>query len=165
MAITDIFDKGLDYTTLIKTDDFKRYVYSLPSSVSFNHAVEGLVLDLIGDLAEIKIYGKNEMALFIMYDLNYNTPSYARVEVQSEKLKSMIRQEIRTNTGIKLRVECLSSGVNVFRLVEIIEYNKSCKYGQWICSECGYNYKFEDPEGYGCCICGGKVEQIFDFYS
>lgn len=159
-----IFEKDLDYTSLIKTDEFRKYMSTLPLTMSFNQIAAGFPINIIGDLTEIKIFGRNEMFLIVMYDLVNTEPSYARIEVKDDTLKQEIRQKFRTNRGVNLRVKCTSNGVDTFELVDIIEYDNICNYGQWICSECGYNYRFDNPDGHGCCVCEGKIEQVFDFY-
>lgn len=159
-----VFDLGLDYTSLVKTDEYRKFSMTLPLSMPFNKFASGNIIDLIGDLIEIKITGTNDISLLILYNMYGTETYYARVDVIDDKLKDIIRTKFRTNRGVKLLVKFTDKGVDTFELVEIKEFDNPCIYGQWICKSCGYNYKYDSGSASGCCICGGEVEQIFDFY-
>lgn len=163
-ALSKIESDNLDLASLINTDEYKAVCETLCMSESFNQVFKGYKLDLIGDLVELKMFGTDYMSLFIVFDLVGINPVYARVDVEDESLKKKIREEAKTNKGVHLRVRCTSSGVNTFELIEIKDLDKPLVFGQFVCSECGYNYKYDNPQGYNCCICGEKIIEVHDFY-
>lgn len=160
-----IQNNKLDYGSLVKTEAYKRFMAEFSLNVSFNQAVVGFEIDLIGDLSSIMLQGTDCMKLSVMYSLHGCEPVYARVLVTDEKLKREIRLNAKTNRGVKLHVKAEPSGVDTFELINIIELDDVCNFGQYICQKCGHNYMFDSDSEGGCCICGGEVKQVFDFYN
>lgn len=164
-ALEKIKRDNLDLSSLIKTDEYKIVCNKICMRRSFNQEFYGYELDLIGDLVEFKLYDTDCMTLVIIFSILGSQPVYAGVEVYDEDLKKQIREKAKTNKGVHLRVKCLSGGVDKYELIEIKDLDMPLVFGQWVCSECGYNYKYDDPQGYKCCICNSEIKEVHDFYN
>lgn len=164
-ALEKIEKENLDLASLIKTDEYKVVCEKMCSYHSFNQVFQGYELDLVGDLDSFKVYDTDCMTLFVIFSLMGTQPLYARVDIFDEDLKKQVREKAKTNKGVHLRVKCIASGVDTFELIEIKDLDKPLVFGQWVCSDCGHNYKYDDPQGCCCCICGKEIKEVHDFYN
>ena len=154
----------MDYGALSKTDEYKIVLANSPMLQPFTDTFKGLQLTLIGDLYQILFSGVDNIKLVILYKVIDTECYYATVDVKDQELKHVLRKNAKTMKGVKLTVKCIAGGLDYFELVDIIELDNPCIFGRWICTNCHYDYGFDDPQGYGCDICESKIEQVFDFY-
>ena len=122
-----------------------------------------------GDLKQIQIFGKNEIALVILTKKTKIGDIYERVEYRDNETVNFIRKNILPMTHIKLMVyENYCSSSITLKGSDILEYNKPLKYGHYICPLCGYDYgEGKDNENEYCMICQCKesqLEYVTDFY-
>lgn len=128
-------------------------------------AFVNLEIILKGDLYRVVFSGVDNIDLTILYKVKAGSKEccYATVIVKDESLKRKIRKNAKTMKGVELKVRCISGGTDYFKLVDIIELDKPCNFGRYICSDCGYDYGFDETNR--CCICEEKVKKVYDFYN
>ena len=122
-----------------------------------------------GDLKQIQIFGKNEVAMIILTEKTRMGDIWKRVEYCDNETVTFIRKNILPMTHIKLMAyENYCSSSITLKGSDILEYNKPLKYGHYICPLCGYDYGMDkDNENEYCMICQCKesqLEYITDFY-
>ena len=122
-----------------------------------------------GDLIQIQIFGKNEIALIILTEKTAMEDIYERVEYRDNKSITFIRKNILPMTHIKLIVyEGYYTNSRTLKGLNILEYNEPLKHGHYICPLCGYDYGTnKNCENKFCMICGckeSKLEYVTDFY-
>lgn len=82
----EIFDNGLDYAKLVKTDEYKRIMFNTDMTLSQLMAGSKFTITLIGDLDFIVIHA-NEIVLQVIYDYVGTTKQTVTVRVRDKNLQ------------------------------------------------------------------------------
>lgn len=155
----EIFDKGLDYAKLVKTDEYKRIMFNTDMSLSQMMAGTNCTITLIGDLDCIVMY-VDETVLQVIYDYVGTTKQPVTVRVRDKKLQKEVREKLFCGREVTLKIKGMYDSHNTdFELAEIADVRpRARKYKHYICKECGYDFGYTTEKLTTCLCCDGKLE-------
>lgn len=147
--------KDMDYLELIKTDEYADMQWRLSISSDNDFSIFGNTeLTLKGDVHSIMIHRDGTLSISVLYDFDCRTGEHmAVVNVSDKSLIEVIRREMETSKGVRLKVRCALEGVKTFDLVSIEEMNKTLLFPIYQCEKCGHSYGHIKPDSPLCIIC------------
>lgn len=155
----EIFDKGLDYAKLVKTNEYKRIMFNTDMTLSQLMAGSKFTITLIGDLDFIVIHA-NEIVLQVIYDYAGSTKQTVTVRVRDKNLQKEVREKLFCGREVTLKVKGMYGSHNTdFELAEIADARpRARKFKHYICKECGYDFGYDTEKHTTCLCCGGQLE-------
>lgn len=122
-----------------------------------------------GDIKEIIITNKNEIFLFVLYDVySNNYEKYAKVKYTDQPYIDFIRKNVLPMTQISIK-SYFTNVFTEFKGSEILSFNEPLYYGHYVCPKCGYDYGIgKDCKGQYCDICEDdnldQLKYVTDYY-
>lgn len=156
----EILNKGLDYATLVKTDEFKKIMFNTDMSLSQLMAGSNFTITLIGDVDCIVMY-ENETVLQVVYNYVGTRKEYVTIRVRDKKLQHEVREKLYCGKEVTLKIKGMYGGQfdTDFALAEIVDAKpRARKFKHYICKECGYDFGYDSQKHTTCSVCGGKLE-------
>lgn len=156
----EILDKGLDYATLVKTNEYKKIMFNIDMSLSRLMAGSDFTITLVGDLDCIVMY-ENETVLQVVYDYSGTNKQFVTVRVKDKKLQTEVREKLYCGKEVTLKIKGMYGGQydTDFALAEIVDARpRARKFKHYICKECGYDFGYDNAKHTTCLCCGGSLE-------
>lgn len=152
---------------LKKSDEYKVLLEHLGTDL--HRALDSVEIIIEGNLERITYLGVNEIKLTVLFDIlrkDHSGLEYATIVVKGDYLQNFVRQNLKTDTGIKLKAKFSSTLecalVPTLELINIERFNEEMLFPKYKCEKCDYSYHYFEAKH--CCLCGAEVIEIKDPY-